>query len=234
MTTSTANGYSPLLSSSIKTTKQYEAEKAAKPVNNEMGQQAFLTLFTTQLKNQNPLDPMDNQTFVAQLAQFSQLEASQSMKTSMDTLVKTMTGDRMLTGTSMIGRMVGVNGGPAVLQQGRPVSAYVNLPNGADGVSMQVVNSKGAVVRSQTFGSQPAGSMSLTWDGTDNQGTPLPDGSYNFIVTATSMGQTKTLTPDVMSQVISASNAGTSDGTWVLQVQGGKSIGLSEVQRVSN
>jgi len=234
MTTSTANGYSPLLSSSIKTTKQYEADKASKPINNEMGQQAFLTLFTTQLKNQNPLDPMDNQTFVAQLAQFSQLEASQSMKSSMDTLVKTMTGDRMLTGTSMIGRMVGVNGGPAVLQQGRPVSAYVNLPNGADGVSMQVVNSKGAVVRSQTFGSQPAGSMSLTWDGTDNQGTPLPDGSYNFIVTATSMGQTKTLTPDVMSQVISASNAGTSDGTWVLQVQGGKSIGLSEVQRVSN
>ncbi|MEY2781446.1 MAG: Basal-body rod modification protein FlgD [Pseudomonadota bacterium] len=234
MTTSAANGYSPLLSSSIKTTQQYEDEKASKPINNEMGQQAFLTLFTTQLKNQNPLDPMDNQTFVAQLAQFSQLEASQSMKSSMDTLVKAMTGDRMLTGTSMIGRMVGVNGGTAVLQQGRPVSAFVNLPNGAEAVSLQVLDSTGAVVRSQTFGSQPVGDMSLTWDGTNDQGVPLPDGSYSFIVTATSMGQTKTVTPDVMSQVVSASNAGTSDGTWLLQVQGGKTIGLTEVQRVSN
>ena len=234
MTTSTANGYSPLLSSNIKTTQQYQADKAAKPINNEMGQQAFLTLFTTQLKNQNPLDPMDNQTFVAQLAQFSQLEASQSMKTSMDTLVKTMTGDRMLTGTSMIGRMVGVNGGTAVLQQGRPVQAFVNLPNGAEAVSLQVLDSTGAVVRSQTFGAQPVGDMSLTWDGTDNKGTPLPDGSYSFVFKATSMGQTKTITPDVMSQVVSASNAGTSDGTWLLQVQGGKTIGLTEVQRVSN
>jgi flagellar basal-body rod modification protein FlgD len=177
---------------------------------------------------------MDNQTFVAQLAQFSQLEASQSMKSSMDTLVKAMTGDRMLTGTSMIGRMVGVNGGTAVLQQGRPVSAFVNLPNGAEAVSLQVLDSTGAVVRSQTFGSQPVGDMSLTWDGTNDQGVPLPDGSYSFIVTATSMGQTKTVTPDVMSQVVSASNAGTSDGTWLLQVQGGKTIGLTEVQRVSN
>ena len=234
MTTSTANGYSPLLSSSIKTTKQYETDKAAKPINNEMGQQAFLTLFTTQLKNQNPLDPMDNQTFVAQLAQFSQLEASQSMKSSMDTLVKAMTGDRMLTGSSMIGRMVGVNGGSAVLQQGRPVSAFINLPNGAEAVSMQVLNSSGSVVRSQTFGTQPAGDMSLTWDGTDDRGTPLPDGSYTFSIKATSMGQTKSITPDVMSQVISASNAGTSDGSWLLQVQGGKTIGLSQVQRVSN
>jgi len=230
----TTNTYSPMLSSSIKTTNQYEAEKAAKPINDEMGQQAFLLLFTTQLKNQNPLDPMDNQNFVAQLAQFSQLEASQSMKSSMDTLVNAMTNDRMLTGTSMIGRQVGVNGGSAVLSQGRPVSGFVNLPNGADGVSFQVLNSTGSVVRSQTFGTQPAGDMSLTWDGTDDQGNPLPDGQYSFLVSATSMGQTQSITPDVMSTVTSASNAGTSDGTWLLQVEGGNTVSLSQVQRVSN
>ncbi len=232
--TTTTNTYSPMLSSSIKTTDQYATEKAAKPINDEMGQQAFLLLFTTQLKNQNPLDPMDNQNFVAQLAQFSQLEASQSMKSSMDTLVNAMTNDRMLTGTSMIGRQVGVNGGSAVLSQGRPVSGFVNLPNGADGVSFQVLNSTGSVVRSQTFGTQPVGDMSLTWDGTDDQGNPLPDGKYSFLVTATSMGQTQSITPDVMSTVTSASNAGTSDGTWLLQVEGGNTISLSQVQRVSN
>jgi len=232
MTTTTTS--QPALPNGIVRFEDYTAKKKLTPQSTEMGQNQFLTLFTTQLKNQNPLDPMKNEAFVAQLAQFSQLEASQSMKSSMDTLVKSMTGDRMLTGSSMIGRMVGVNGGSAVLQQGRPVSAFINLPNGAEAVSMQVLNSSGSVVRSQTFGTQPAGDMSLTWDGADDRGTPLPDGSYTFSIKATSMGQTKSITPDVMSQVISASNAGTSDGSWLLQVQGGKTIGLSQVQRVSN
>ena len=75
-----------------------DVANAPRVINDEMGQQQFLTLFTTQLKNQNPLDPVKNEAFVAQLAQFSQLEASLAMKTSMDDLVKTMSGERMLAG----------------------------------------------------------------------------------------------------------------------------------------
>ena len=67
-----------------------------------MGQTAFLTLFTTQLQNQNPLDPMDNEAFVAQLAQFSQLEATTKMATSLDTLVGSLGGERMTTAAGLI------------------------------------------------------------------------------------------------------------------------------------
>jgi flagellar basal-body rod modification protein FlgD len=67
-----------------------------------MGQSDFLTLFTTQLKNQNPLDPVKNEAFVAQLAQFSQLEATTAMKTSMETMVKSLDGDKMLAGAALI------------------------------------------------------------------------------------------------------------------------------------
>ncbi len=67
----------------VMTTAQYNAQKAATPQNTNMGQTEFLTLFTTQLKNQNPLDPVKNEAFVAQLAQFSQLEATTAMKGSM-------------------------------------------------------------------------------------------------------------------------------------------------------
>ena len=76
--------------SGIKTTTQYKAEKAMTPQNTSMGQTEFLTLFTTQLKNQDPTDPVKNEAFVAQLAQFSQLEASVAMKTSMENLVSSM------------------------------------------------------------------------------------------------------------------------------------------------
>ena len=67
-----------------------------------MGQREFLLLFTTQLQNQNPLDPMDNEAFVAQLAQFSQLEATVSMSDSIESMVDTFKGDRMLNGASLV------------------------------------------------------------------------------------------------------------------------------------
>ena len=66
--------------SSIPTMEGYQAkQKEAKVGEDEMGEREFLMLFTTQLQNQNPLDPMENEAFVAQLAQFSQLEATTSM-----------------------------------------------------------------------------------------------------------------------------------------------------------
>ena len=69
-----------------------------------MGQKEFLLLFTTQLQNQNPLDPMKNEEFVAQLAQFSQLEATTSMSESLNGLVGSLQKERMLTGASLIGK----------------------------------------------------------------------------------------------------------------------------------
>ena len=81
------------LPSNIKTTKQYKQDQENAIINgkdDQMGQTAFLTLFTTQLKNQNPLDPMDNTAFVSQLAQFSQLEATTKMSGSMESLVKSL------------------------------------------------------------------------------------------------------------------------------------------------
>ena len=98
MTTATTS--QPALPNGIVRYEDYTAKKKITPQNTEMGQSQFLTLFTTQLKNQNPLDPMKNEAFVAQLAQFSQLEATTAMKTSLDSMVSSMKSDRMLAGSS--------------------------------------------------------------------------------------------------------------------------------------
>ena len=95
--------------------EDYIAKNKVKAPSNNMDQAAFLTLFTTQLKNQNPLDPVKNEAFVAQLAQFSQLEATTAMKTSMETMVKSMEGDKMLAGATLIGRRVAVPNAPLML-----------------------------------------------------------------------------------------------------------------------
>jgi len=213
--------------------EEYTAKNKVKPTNNTMDQGAFLTLFTTQLRNQNPLDPVKNEAFVAQLAQFSQLEATTAMKTSMETMVKSLDGDKMLAGAALIGRRVAVPNGPLTLLGGQPVEANVDLPTGADGVQMLVFNDKGQQVRKQIFGAQPIGTMRLSWDGLSDAGAPMPDGNYTSQVLASSMG--KALQPKVnsLATVRSVSNAGTADNVWILEVDGGKSVNMADVKRIA-
>jgi len=221
------------LPSGIVSYEDYIAKNKVKAPSNAMDQGAFLTLFTTQLKNQNPLDPVKNEAFVAQLAQFSQLEATNAMKTSMQAMVESLQGDKMLAGASMIGRKVAVPNGPLVLLSGQPIDATVDLPTGADGVQMQVLDAKGQVVRKQIFGAQLAGPMKLTWDGLNDGGAAMPDGTYTMQVLASAQGKALQPVVNTLSTVRSVSTAGTGDNTWLLEVDGGKSVSLSEVKRIA-
>ena len=213
--------------------EDYTAKNKVKATSSTMDQGAFLTLFTTQLKNQNPLDPVKNEAFVAQLAQFSQLEATTAMKASMETMVQSMQGDKMLAGAAMIGRKVAVPNAPAMLLGGQPVQASVDLPNGADGVQMQIMDNRGQVVRKLIYPAQSPGSMKLAWDGMSDTGAAMPDGAYTMQVLASSLGKAVQPVVNMFSTVRSVSNAGTGDNTWLLEVDGGKSVSLANVKQIA-
>jgi len=225
MTTVTNN-----LSSITRYSDVVNASKTTGPTS-AMDQQAFLKLFTTQLKNQNPLDPMKNENFVAQLAQFSQLEATTNMASTLKNYVDSTSGERMLSSAALIGRKVSVPGASAALSAGQPVSASVQLDNGADGMTVQVLNSSGQVVRTAQYGAQSAGTLSMTWDGLDDAGNALPDGNYQFKASAVVNGQNTAPTVNVMATVTSVQTA--SDGALMLQVAGGQSVALSSVSRIT-
>ncbi len=126
MTTATETSSLP---SNLLTTAQYKKQQeqaALTATSDTMGQTAFLTLFTTQLKNQNPLDPMQNEAFVAQLAQFSQLEATTKMSTNLDSLVKSMSNTQISNASSLIGKTVSISDGKAI-KNGSPVDGSVTL-----------------------------------------------------------------------------------------------------------
>lgn len=230
MTTTAAKAPLP---NGIVSYEDYVAKNKVKPTSSTMDQGAFLTLFTTQLKNQNPLDPVKNEAFVAQLAQFSQLEATNSMKTSMETMVKSLDGDKMLAGAALIGRRVAVPNGPLTLLGGQPVEANVDLPTGADGVQMLIFNDQGQQVRKQIFGAQPMGTMKLAWDGYSDAGAAMPDGTYTAQVLVSSMGKALQPTVNSLATVKSVSNAGTADKAWILEVDGGKSVNMADVKRIA-
>jgi flagellar basal-body rod modification protein FlgD len=218
----------------VKTTADAANEAlTAKAGSNGMGQKDFLTLFTTQLKCQDPLDPVKNEAFVAQLAQFSQLEATTTMSETLKAYVDSMSGERMMSSTSMIGKTVSVPNAPAVITPGgKPVQGFVSLPTGAEGVKFEVFNAKGQMVTSQIMGSQPIGDMPWAWGGTNESGAQVPAGNYSFKATVISQGKTSNPSVNVLSVVTGVNQQ--ADKTVMLEVAGGKSVKLTDVQRIGS
>jgi flagellar basal-body rod modification protein FlgD len=196
-----------------------------------MGKQDFLTLFTAQLKNQNPLEPVKNEAFVAQLAQFSQLEALTNMQTSLNSFVSTMSAERMLSGASLIGKHVPVADASAGLISGGQINATINLPDGASGVRVQVRDSSNNVVQELIAGAQTPGNLDFTWDGKIANGEAAPSGNYSFTANAVVAGKSQNVAVQTMATV-RAVQTDSATGDVQLQVDGGKTISLSKVSRI--
>ena len=126
------------LPSNILTTKQYEdQQEKLRTQEEDLDRMAFLTLFTTQLKNQNPLDPMDNEAFVSQLAQFSSLEAMTGVRTSVDAMAADSKSEKFLLGSSLLGKKIERVGNLATIAAGGEISPNANLSESADCRSFQ-------------------------------------------------------------------------------------------------
>jgi flagellar basal-body rod modification protein FlgD len=198
----------------------------------EMGKQDFLTLFTAQLKNQNPLDPVKNEAFVAQLAQFSQLEATTNMQASLEKFVSSMSNEKLFSSTGLIGRKVSVADSPVPMLQGEGVDFSIDLPNGASGISLQILNAQGSVVRELVAGPQTPGTMNARWDGKDAAGNDLPDGRYSFLANAVVNGANTKISVNNLVPVQSISNQ-SADGSLNLTLVGGKTIPISQVKQIA-
>lgn len=214
----------------------YETAKSATSTSKssqEMGKQDFLTLFTAQLKNQNPLDPVKNEAFVAQLAQFSQLEALTNMQTSLSDFVGSMSAQRMYDGAALIGKQVPNTDGSAQLGASGSVQATIPLPNGASGVKVVITDAQGKEVQQLIAGAQSAGPLDFTWDGKDSTGARAAAGTYKLTATAVVAGATQNVGVQTLSTVRSVSkDASTGDVT--LQLEGGGSVSMSKLSRIVN
>jgi flagellar basal-body rod modification protein FlgD len=221
-------------SSLLKNVTRYEDVKdQSKKTNEEMGKQEFLTLFTAQLQNQNPLEPVKNEAFVAQLAQFSQLEALTNMQTSLDTFVTAMSGERMLGSAALIGKKVAVTDTPTQLTSGATMDATLDLPMGASGVQISVQDKQGRVVKNLVEGPQLPGTMTFQWNGKDAAENPMPTGLYSLSATAVVNGQNVKVPVSTLSTV-RAISTNPADGSVSVEVDGGKTMLLTDVKRVGS
>jgi flagellar basal-body rod modification protein FlgD len=149
-----------------------------------LGKDDFLRLMLAQLRNQDPLNPMDNTQFVAQTAQFSSLEQLQSINATVAKLAaRAGTGD-VANASALLGKTVTVNGSALSLDGTRPVTIDYTLPKTAAAVAVRVFDPSGNAVRTILVGQQGGGPHRIAFDGLDDSGRRLPDGEYLYQVAA--------------------------------------------------
>ena len=187
----------------------------------------FLTLLTTQLKNQNPLDPLDTNQFTQELVQFSSVE--QQLKTN-DTLAQLLTASKSSaasTASSFLGKTVTADGATTQLSDGSATWS-LNAARAAKSATITITDAKGNVVATKTQALN-AGDQTFTWDGRNASGTVAPDGKYTIKIAATdATGSGVTVSTQVTGTVTSVDVSGSEA---MLQVNG-QSVPVTGVKSI--
>ncbi|MBO9357344.1 flagellar basal body rod modification protein [Bordetella petrii] len=154
-------------------------------------QDRFLTLLVTQLKNQDPLNPMENAELTSQLAQISTVEGITNLKNTLLAISGQIDVSQSMNAVAMIGKGVLIPGDKISLgTDASDPSKRVATPFGIDlqgdaaKVTVKILDASGAVVRSIELGAQDTGVLTLDWDGTNDGGQALVDGKYSVNVSA--------------------------------------------------
>ena len=167
------------------------------------GRDTFLRLLVAQLEHQDPLKPMENADFTAQLAQFSTLEQIEKMNANLQAMAdaqKALTGlQTKMQATNLVGKEVRIKGSTIQIQDKEATQLVYKLPAASPKVTVDIVDQFGSVVKSFDEGSQAAGEYKVPHNSTDNWVKHLPNGSYTVKVTATD-GAGQPMTVDMMIQ----------------------------------
>ena len=150
-----------------------------------IGMTDFLKLMTTQLKTQDPFNPMDNTQMAAQMAQFSSVAGIAEMNASLKSIATELAGSRIGDAANWIGRAALVESGTATPLADGSYRGQVTLPAAADRVTLNLIDGEGNIVHSQDLGPHDRGTVDFAWDGKDAAGNPTRGGALKIVILAT-------------------------------------------------
>ncbi len=159
-------------------------ESSATISGGSMGQDEFMKLLVTQLSNQDPLSPMKNEEFVAQLAQFSSLEQLVNVNERLDGLAVAQLSQNGASAVNFIGKDVRAMADWVEVDGENPADLNFELLGNAEDVTVTIKDEDGNVVRSMSLSDMKQGSQSVSWDGKDKNGSPVAAGTYTVNVDA--------------------------------------------------
>jgi len=179
--TATSNEASQTLLDSVNGSKNIKKSAA------DAAQDRFMTLLVTQMKNQDPLNPMDNAQVTSQMAQLSTVSGIDKLNATLETMMSNAQASQSLQASSLIGHEAFVAGNQ-IHFNGSSGYFGVDLPANADSLNVTISDANGNKLRQLSLGQQNAGTIPLSWDGYGDDGTRVAQGDYTFTVSATTAG----------------------------------------------
>jgi len=217
----TMNAANPVGTAAAKLTKEDNSPEAI--------QERFMALLVAQLKNQDPMAPMDNAQVTSQMAQLNTVTGISDMNKTMEKMAAGLAGNQTVQATGMLGRTVMMEGNSLTLKDAKANGA-LELKQAADKVTVNVKDRAGNVVQSLDMGAQSKGVLEFDWDGKNADGKTVADGRYSFEVIATAAGQPAQTVALSKTVVQGLRNAG-SDGAMLLTSDGSE-VSMSSIKQI--
>jgi len=199
--------------------------------SDKLGQDAFLELMITQLKNQDPLKPMENGEFLGQMAQFGTVSGIQELQNSINGLAEALQSNQALQASALVGRSVLAPGVDGRLQAGGNLSGVVDMPDATTALTLKITDQSGQLVRQLEMGPQRAGPVNFKWDGLTNGGTPAPAGAYRVNAEAI-IGSDVVGVDAQLAVLVESVSMDRSQGEIILNLSGSKSVPLSAISTI--
>jgi flagellar basal-body rod modification protein FlgD len=179
--TSAANGNQALLDYANNKTSATQSQISE-------AQDRFLKLLTTQLKNQDPLNPLDNAQVTSQLAQISTVSGIEKLNATLEALVQDSLDTQTTQAASLVGHAVLVPGGGLQLASSAGVGG-IELAGAADEVTVTISDANGLPMKTLSLGALAAGVHNFSWDGKTDSGAQAADGNYSIAIAAKQGGE---------------------------------------------
>jgi flagellar basal-body rod modification protein FlgD len=235
MTAATANTASPIVSGTTPLPASSSSSSSAGAASALASQQiagnfqSFLTLLTTQLQNQNPLDPLDTNQFTQQLVEFAGVQQQLNTNDSLATLVSLQQTAQSTQALGFVGKTAVVSGSTAALSNSS-ATWQLSVPSNSN-VDISIASSTGQTVFTGSYSVAAGDNQPFTWNGQGNDGTKWPDGSYTLKATAKdSSNNTVAITTAIQGVVNSVD---LTQSPPLLSI-GGQTYTVSQIQSIVN
>lgn len=183
------------------------AASGAAKSSSQDNQDRFLKLLVTQLKNQDPLNPLDNAQMTTQMAQISSLQGIEQLNKTLEALAASFSGGQAVQAAALVGHEVMAPGSDMALSGGH-AQAGVELPQAVDQLAVTILDAAGVVVHRAELGPHPQGVVKIDWDGITDNGGAAADGRYQIKVTGTANGKDVGAQALMMGRVMGVSSSG--------------------------
>lgn len=204
------------------------AAKALDGTSTQELQSNFLKLLTTQLQNQDPLNPMESAEMTSQLAQLNMVDGISNMNKTMTALVEQMRVSDFMSQSLTVGRSALVTANKIKFDGENPVVIGVNFAAPMSETLVKITDSSGNLVMNSKVGASPAGISNLFWEGLGSDGQPLPAGTYYLEVTGVN-GQTSVVGESMVASRVTA--VGRDGNSINMTLADGRKVTPSEVKQ---